>query len=246
MNSASSSNPHAVQNAHLARLARLGRRLGGEKLVIYLARWLYRLQTRGFERLPHQGAFLAIMNHQSMLSDALVYLLVQRCRPDVYIFGWQSFQGESPIYEFLSSSGEPDLERRFLRAYKARGISAAELLRARQVLLAGGTILLAAEGELCWDGHLQWPLAPGAAWLGLRTGVTIFPIGARGGYDVQPRWEMDRWRLTGRICLQVGRPFRLCDRPAEQVEAADLAAANQRLWQALSELCDPSASAELD
>jgi 1-acyl-sn-glycerol-3-phosphate acyltransferase len=83
---------------------------------------------------------------------------------------------------------------------------------------------------------LQSPLAPGAAWLALHTAVPIIPIVSRGGYDVQPLWQREKIRLTGRIRIRVGQPLVLCEQRLERVNDAQLQAASQRLWQVLSEL----------
>jgi 1-acyl-sn-glycerol-3-phosphate acyltransferase len=116
---------------------------------------------------------------------------------------------------------------------KGRGLSAAALLQARQVLLEGGAIALAAEGELTWDGRLQHPLAPGTAWLALRTAAWVVPVISCGGYDLQPRWRMEKIRLTGRVTIRAGSPFKLTDTPLTAVNEDALAEASQRIWDAM-------------
>ncbi len=221
---------------HLTRRAwwvRLGRRLGGERWLFWLARLLYHLRIEDEAYLPASGACLFPFNHVSQPADLLVNALIRRHRPAVYLFGWQGWQGENPLAQFLRGVGESAPERRLLYAYKAQGLSAGELLRARSLLLQGGAIALAAEGEITWDGRLQAPLAPGAAWLALRTAALIVPVISRGGYDVQPRWQMERIRLSGRMVIRVGRPFRLCETPLDRLEKDVLEAANHQLWEAM-------------
>ncbi len=92
---------------------------------------------------------------------------------------------------------------------------------------------MAAEGEITWDGQLQHPLAPGTAWLALRTGAPVVPIVSIGGYDVQPRWWLDKPRLSGRISIPVGQPYHLSKAPLSRVTADALAAANQCVWEAM-------------
>ncbi len=217
-------------------LGKLARSAGNDTLVLFLARRLYHLRVEGIENLPANGPCLVVANHQSMVTDALVYLTVRRRRPDLHFFGWQSYQGQSPLLAFMQRYGESQAEERFLRAYKARGISAVELLRARQLLLDGKALLIAAEGELTWDGHLQHPLSPGAAWLGLRTAAPIVPLVACGGYDIQPRWDMNHIRLSGRVYIRLGRSFFLSPSSANMVRQADVDAASQRIYDALAGL----------
>jgi 1-acyl-sn-glycerol-3-phosphate acyltransferase len=104
------------------------------------------------------------------------------------------------------------------------------------VLLDGGCVAIAPEGETTWDGRLQSPLAPGAAWLALHTAVPIIPIISRGGYDVQPLWQREKIHLTGRIRVRIGQPLVLCEQPLERVHEVQLQSASQRLWQVLADL----------
>ncbi len=219
-----------------ARWLRFGRRLGGERLLFPVGRLLYRLTVAGEERIPCQGACLLPFNHVSQPADLLANALIRRRRPDVYILGWQGWQGENPLVEFLEGLGERNPEERLLRVYKGRGLSAGELLRAYRLLEQGAAIAIAAEGEITWDGLLQRPLAPGTAWLALRTAAPVVPVVSSGGYDIQPRWQMDKIRLTGRIAIRVGQPLRLSEHALSRVDDDALRAANEQLWQAMAAL----------
>ena len=220
----------------LALLARLASRLAGDRLFFLAARLVYHLTIEGQDHIPTMGACLFACNHEALMTDALVYVTIRHHRPDLRLFGWHNLRGESPMYEFLTTYGETNLEARFLRAYKARGMSAGELLRAREALREGGAIMLGAEGELTWDGRLQYPLAPGTAWLALRNATPVVPVVTTGGYDVWPRWQLDRVRLTGRITMRVGQPFRVCERPITNLTDVVLEAANQRIWEKMEAL----------
>ncbi len=188
---------------------RLGQQLGGARLLLLAARVLAHLRIEGAARIPAHGACLFPFNHASPLADLLVNLVIRRRRPDVHVFAAQVLAGQNPLAAFLTRVDQRAGDARLLLAYKARGLSGGELLRAYRILQGGGAIAIAAEGELTWDGRLQHPLAPGAAWLALRTGAPIVPVVSVGGYDVQPRWQMDRLRLPGRLTIRVGEPFTL-------------------------------------
>jgi 1-acyl-sn-glycerol-3-phosphate acyltransferase len=218
------------------RWLRLGRRLGGERLLLLAGRLLAHLQIEGEEHLPTSGACLFAFNHVSQPADLLVNALIRRHRPDVHAFGLQGLRGQNPLALFLESLGEEHVERQLLRAYKAQGLSAGELLRAYRILLAGGAITIAPEGEITWDGRLQHPLAPGTVWLALRCGAPVTPVVSSGGYDMQPRWQLDRMRLTGRLTIRVGPPLTLANTPLTRVTDEALAEANQRLWEAMAAL----------
>jgi len=218
------------------RWLRLGRRLGGERLLFLAARLLYRLRIEGQDHLPARGACLFAYNHVSQPADLLVNALIRRRRPDLYFFAAQGWQAQSPLAAFLEGGGEPDAGQRLLRAYKARGLSAGELLRAYRLLLDGGAISIAPEGEITWDGRLQRPLLPGTAWLALRAGAPVIPVVSIGGYDLQPRWQMERIRWTGRLTIRAGRPLLLSSAPVIHPTDAVLTEAGRALWEAMAAL----------
>ncbi|MBN1954277.1 MAG: 1-acyl-sn-glycerol-3-phosphate acyltransferase [Anaerolineae bacterium] len=226
------------QMAARGRWLRLGKRLGGERMLFIAGRLLYRLRVEGADNIPAKGACLFPFNHVSQPADLLVNALVRRRRPDLYAFGWQGLRGENPLVHFLAALGEPEPERRLLRAYKMRALSAGELLRALRLVQNGAALSIAAEGEITWDGRLQYPLAPGTAWLALRSGAPLVPVVSSGGYDLQPRWQMEHIRLSGRLTIRVGQAFTLCDAPIDRLSDDVLHAANERLWQVMAELLD--------
>lgn len=229
-------NQQSIQHARQMRIARLARRIAGEGIYLWMARRFYGFKIHGEGHIPTTGPCIFAMNHQSLLSDALVFLVIRCHHPQVGVFGWQNLAGESPSYESLAGFGEQGLERRFLRAYKAAGLSSGELLKGYHALRQGGTLLVAVEGELTWDGRLQYPLAPGAAWLALRTGAPLVPLVMRGGYDIQPRWRLEKIQLFGRLSLHISKPRLLSASPLQKVSQSDLRAANDHLWQALAAL----------
>lgn len=224
----------AIAYRRRAWLLRLARRVGGEALLFWLARRCYHLSIEGAERIPRQGACLLPFNHVSNIADALVYLVIRTHRPDVHLFTWRLVGSEiAGLLEAFWPSGNP---AQLLFAHKRPAASLGELLHARQVLLSAGALALAPEGELTWDGRLQYPLAPGTAWLALHTAVPLVPVVSVGGYDIQPVWQMEKVRLTGRIKIRVGQPFQLCDHPLAQVTDELLQAGTQRIWDELAGL----------
>jgi 1-acyl-sn-glycerol-3-phosphate acyltransferase len=229
-----------AQVTRRTRWLRLGKLLGGERLLFLAGRLLDHLTIEGEEQIPSTGACLFAFNHVSQPVDLLVNVLIRRRRPDVYFFGLQGMGGKNPLAVLLEGLGERDTAQRLLRVYKARGLSAGELLRAYRILLDGGAISIAPEGEYTWDGRLQHPLAPGAAWLALRSGVPVVPIVSAGGYDLQPRWQLEKIRLTGRVTIHVGQPLYLSEGPMRYLDDQVLATANESLWQAMAALLSAS------
>jgi 1-acyl-sn-glycerol-3-phosphate acyltransferase len=224
----------SIHNQSRALLLGLAKLLGGERLLLNLARIFYQLQVEEDALIPASGGCLVAFNHVSEITEALVYLVIHRRRPDVFLFS-ASHTGEI-ISGLAEALGLAEVSEHLLFTDKRRTPSVNGLLRARQMLLDGGCVAIAPEGDLTWDGRLQSPLAPGAAWLAMHTAVPIIPIVSTGGYDVQPVWQREKIRLTGKICIRAGQPLVLCEHPLERVTEVQLETASQRLWQALADL----------
>jgi 1-acyl-sn-glycerol-3-phosphate acyltransferase len=224
------------QKKYQTVLLSLFKRLGDGRLRLGLdwARIFYRLHIDDNVSIPAKGGYLVAFNHVSDIADALVYLVIRKRRPDVHLFSWSLTSGI--ISDLMETFGVPKSAEHLLFVDKRFMLSVNELLRARQVLLDGGCVAIAPEGETTWDGRLQSPLAPGAAWLALHTAVPIIPIVSKGGYDVQPLWQKEKIRLTGRIRIRGGKPLVLCEQPLVRVSNDQLQSASQRLWQALADL----------
>jgi 1-acyl-sn-glycerol-3-phosphate acyltransferase len=215
-------------------LSGLARKLASEKLRLFLARTFYKLQIEGDSWIPAKGGCLVAFNHVSDTADAIVYSVIQHYRPDVFLFAWEL--NRDLISGLLRTIGISVSGERLITTNMRRPENVNGVLRARQVLLNGGCVAIAPEGENTWDGRLQSPLAPGTAWLALHTAVPIIPIISKGGYDVQPLWHREKIRLTGRIRIRVGPPLKLCEKPLERVSDEQVQTASQSIWQVLSDL----------
>jgi 1-acyl-sn-glycerol-3-phosphate acyltransferase len=224
------------QKKYQALLLRLLKRLGDARLRLGLgwARIFYRLRIEDNGPIPDKGGCLIAFNHVSDIADTMVYLVINHYRPDVHLFSWNI--NIDIISGLLGALGMLESSEHLLVADLRRTLNVNELLQARQVLLDGGCVAIAPEGETTWDGRLQYPLYPGAAWLALHTAVPIIPVVSRGGYDVQPLWQREKIHLSGRIHIRIGQPLVFCEQPLGRVSEAQLQTANQRLWQVLAEL----------
>jgi 1-acyl-sn-glycerol-3-phosphate acyltransferase len=212
----------------------LARRLGGSRLLLSLAGCFYHLQVVGEEHLPCLGAVIFAFNHVSPVADGLAYLVVQHRRPQVYLFDMYLVKDE--ISGLFHALGVAEFGVQQLFVNKRQGLSAEGLLRARQFLLQEEAVAIFPEGEPSWDGRLQYPLAHGAAWLALHTAAPIVPVITRGGYDIQPLWDIEKIRLTGRMSIRIGQPLRFDDAPLKSISDHALQEANQRIWQTMAAL----------
>jgi 1-acyl-sn-glycerol-3-phosphate acyltransferase len=208
-----------------------------ESRILRLGRWLYKLKVIGEENIPQQGAFVVAFNHSARYLDSMSIQVIKAHRPDFIAFGAVGMPQSGWIARFLKrrSEKEEDAEPSTLGAIKARGFSAVELLKAYKYLHAGRPVVVAAEGEVPWDGELIHPLAPGSAWMALRTHVPVLPIVLIGGYDILPRWR-DYPKLSGRITIRVGPPFYVGDQATARVDEQAIGAASQIIYEKMASL----------
>ncbi|MCD6494902.1 1-acyl-sn-glycerol-3-phosphate acyltransferase [Candidatus Bipolaricaulota bacterium] len=175
------------------------------RLIIHCAfRLLTRLEIVGAEKIPHQGPLLIVANHFHF-ADPLALIRV--------------FPG--PL-EFIGGAQMP-FAPRLVRAlpklwgYHAvhRGTGARDALRgAEDVLRAGGAVGIFPEGG-SWASVLR-PARPGTAFLAVRTGARILPIGIDGLVDLLPAlFRGHRARVIVHIGEAVG-PFEASGRGRER------------------------------
>ncbi len=197
-----------------------------------LARLLWGFRVVNEENLPSQGPLILALNEYSALA--------------MFVSGWVSivmlkqFMEEDPdnvqsymqeelwSFQFFRKVGA-DSEGKIkpLRPQGA-GRLALGLLDGVRVLQRGGLVIINPEGDAPLDGR---PMALGNAlpWLALHTGAPIVPaLASIGMYDIMPLWRMQPY-LRGRLTLNVGKPFTLCDEPQMAVSAEDLRLVNERI-----------------
>jgi 1-acyl-sn-glycerol-3-phosphate acyltransferase len=204
------------------------------KLYMVYARIFYHLKIEGLENIPTEGACVFVFNHIAPIIDSMTGGIIMNRRPDVAIFGGAALPRGASISKFIPGAQEGG-EITMLNAVKAMGLSGIELLKALKILQAGRPISLAAEGEISWDGKLQYPLTPGSAWMALRAHVPVVAAVSIGGYDVMPRWARVP-RLTGKVKIRIGKPFYVNDQPITQLTQEMLNAASDRIYNEMAAL----------
>jgi 1-acyl-sn-glycerol-3-phosphate acyltransferase len=211
----------------------VAKRKGLSSFMGFIGRTLYHLKMYDLEKIPAQGACVIVWNHVSMFADSYTIGAFMSQRPDSIAFMGSRLASQQKRRQ-AKNKGKSD-QSTALAAYKARGLSAGELLKALKYLQEGRAITIAPEGEMSWDGRLQHPLTPGAAWMALRGHVPVVPVVQFGGYDIHPRWKSWPY-LTGRITIRAGDPFFLHDTSQKQVTDEQIRDASQRIYDEMAAL----------
>lgn len=150
---------------------------------------LFRVRVIGREHIPAGNAVICI-NHLGW-AEGFATLLYLPVEPRIYGLGeraapnGRAWHGRMLDWLQIYVPLDRDSPRGALKAME-------DLIR------RGGSLALAPEGHLgCQEGALS-PLQPGAAYLSLRTGVPLVPIGFTG--------VLELW-LRCTITMRIGRPI---------------------------------------
>src|SRR5215210_3363453 len=149
-------------------------------LLYSLVRWvvagasrvLFRVRVRGLENMPKHGGYVLAPSHRSMM--------------DIPFSGWLTrrrlrYMGKQSLFDipvvgwlFTILGGFP----------VQRDGTDRKALRESMAMLQGGEILLVYPEGTRQHGPKIQPLQPGAAYLALRAGVPIVPVGIAGTEEI--------------------------------------------------------------
>jgi 1-acyl-sn-glycerol-3-phosphate acyltransferase len=189
------------------------------------SRFLYRVRILGEERLPKDTGYILAPSHRSMMDIPFVaWLTTKRLR----------YMGKRSLFDtpllgnlFVILGGFP-VER--------DGTDRKALRDSIEMLKSGDILLVFPEGTR-HNGPKIEPLEPGAAYLALRAGVPIVPVGIAGSEDIlrTRKSHLPRFR---RVVMVVGDPLVPPARDGGVVPRAEVDALTARLHDAIQQVFD--------
>ncbi|NIO68909.1 MAG: 1-acyl-sn-glycerol-3-phosphate acyltransferase [Anaerolineae bacterium] len=150
------------------------------------------LQIIGQENLPERGPLLVVANHFSFIDP--VAMVRATPWPLEFVGGFQMPNAPASVTWIPKVWGYYPV---------FRGTGSRYALRAAEAVLAQGGVLGIFPEAGSWATVLR-PPRPGAAFLAVRTGARILPMGFDGLPDVFPRLRKGR---RARVTVRIGRPF---------------------------------------
>ena len=166
----------------------------GKVIVRAFFRLFTRLQVKGKENVPPEGALLVVSNHLNfndppLLGASLGRQVVFMAKEELFRF--------RPLAYFLSSLGSFPVHRGRL--------DREALYQADQVLAQGSALVMFPEGMRSKNGRLQSAFR-GSTLIALRSGAQILPVGIAGTEKIKGiTWLLRRPRIT----VNIGQPFYL-------------------------------------
>lgn len=163
-----------------------------KQLSILAFALLTRLEIQGEENLPKHGPLLVVFNHFSFIDPVAIV----RAAPWPLEFVGGAATPHAPVWTRVIP---------FLWGYHKlyRGTGATRALRAAENILKQGGILGIAPEAGNWATVLR-PPRPGTAYLAIRSGASILPIGLDGFTEVFPSLFRGR---RARVRINIGKPF---------------------------------------
>lgn len=163
-------------------------------LVAGIPRLLWRVRVVGRERLPRDGGFVLAPSHRSMMDIPFVTLVTpRRIR----------FMGKAPLFAIPVVG----TVFRWLGGFPVArdGTDRKAVRESVEILRAGEVLCVYPEGTRQHGPKIQ-PLQAGAAYLALRSGVPIIPVGMAGTAEIL-RTKRDPIPRFGRVAIVVGAPI---------------------------------------
>jgi 1-acyl-sn-glycerol-3-phosphate acyltransferase len=162
-------------------------------LVAAFVRVWTRLRIDGREHIPRTGAFVLAPIHRSIMDTPIASCVTRR---RLRFMGKHTLWHNRAFGWLLSSLGGFPV---------TRGTADREALRrCIEVLAAGEPLVLFPEGERK-SGPIVQPMFDGAAYVALKTGVPIVPVGIGGSERVMPKGS--RFIHPRRCHVIVGEPI---------------------------------------
>jgi 1-acyl-sn-glycerol-3-phosphate acyltransferase len=189
------------------------------------SRLLWRTRVVGKERLPREGGYVLAPSHRSMMD--IPFLTLATPRPIRFMGKVQSFK--LPVLGALF---------RILGGFPvARDGTDRKAIRDAMAMLANGDILAVFPEGTRQRGPKIEPLQPGAAYLALRAGVPVVPVGIAGSEEIF-RSHRRRFPAFGRVSVVVGEPLSPPQRDTATLPRADVDAFTSTLADALQVALD--------
>ena len=176
----------------------------------FVARVLWDARVEGVERIPRDGAFIVVSNHCSNFDPPLLGWAVGNSAGRVVHFMSKIEMRSWPVIGWLATQSGVYFVRRGESDRSAQRFSL-------EALADGRPIALFPEGTRSRNGRMQ-AFKPGAAFLAMRSGASVLPVGISGTHKLFPNGS--RWPHPSRIRILIGEPLALAHVPTGRLQRA--------------------------
>ena len=182
-------------------------------VIVSLARVVFGVQVRGRDRVPKTGPFILAPSHRSTLDIPLAAAVTTRRMR--FMAKRELWHGKFWSWVFNELGAVP--------VDRDGGDRAA--LRVLEAAVQGGEpVVVFPEGTRSSGPELA-SLFSGAAYLALKQGITIVPVGIGGSEEIIVKRRIPRF---SRVCIVVGEPI-VCERTEGTIKRSLVATTNDEL-----------------
>ena len=201
----------------------------GAAIIGGFCRLFFGLRVEGVERVPRNGAFIVVANHCSNLDPPMLGWATGHQVGRIVHFMAKIEMRRWPVIGWLATQSAVYFVRR------GEGDRAAQRF-SLETLADGRPIALFPEGTRSRDGRMR-DFKDGAAYLALRSGALVLPVGISGSQNMFP--GRSRMPHRARVTIRIGEPMSLSEGTTGRVDRDLLATATARLRAAVAELLPP-------
>lgn len=181
-----------------------------------------RLHVEGKEHVPQSGPLIVVANHLNTIDPPLLGVVFPR---------QLVFMAKDELFTFPSV-----LIMRSLGAFSARkfGRSGMGLRQALKVLRDGKVLGIFPEGKRSHDYQMAQG-ENGVAYIALRSGAPVIPVGISGSERLSERHAMFR---RPEVKVTIGKPFSF-EKTKNKLSNSDLTEATDRIMQGIARVLPP-------
>lgn len=205
-------------------------------VVVPLVSYFAKIETRGTENLPREGAFVLAPNHYSEFDPLIVAVSVWRTGREPRFMAKESLFKVPVLGWALRRTGMIPVAR------SSSASAAKETLRHSAELVDHGRgVIVYPEGTLTRDPEL-WPMRgkSGAARLALAGEIALVPMAQWGTQEIMGRYEkgLKFWPPRKPVRVLIGKPIDLSDLRGRANESSAITEATDRLMAAVTALLE--------
>ena len=202
-------------------------------LVISL---LAKISFTGREKLPREGAFVLAPNHYSEFDPLIVAVAVWKLGRLPRFMAKESLFRIPVVGWVLRRTGMVPVARS-----SSRTAAAQTIVQSRALVENGRGVIVYPEGTLTRDPDL-WPMRgkSGAVRLAMAGSIPLIPMAQWGTQEIMGRYQkgLSLWPLRKPVQVVIGDPVDISDLAGKEHDQAAVAAATERLMNAITALLE--------
>lgn len=192
-------------------------------IVVPLTGLFARIEIRGVENLPREGAYVLAPNHNSEFDPVIVAVAVWRAGRAPRFMAKESLFKVPVLGAALRATGMVPVPRSSTAANQS-------MKAAEQIARDGRGVIVYAEGTLTRDPEL-WPMRgkTGAVRLALAGELPLIPLAQWGVQDILPRYGKLKFPRRSHVIVEFGPAMDLSEYAASPSQPATLTRATDAM-----------------